>query len=93
MWHCDIGHLYLLQQLIQAKMECKQFENELKAVKQSQLEEKKAEKSSEGLEDKVILNKSVLLGNSGSWIKLLRNLVSLRNNSHKPPSLSQNQWC
>lgn len=72
MWHCDIGHLYLLQQLIQAKMECKQFENELKAVKQSQLEEKKAEKSSEGLEDKVILNKSVLLGNSGSWIKLLK---------------------
>lgn len=53
-------------------MECKQFENELKAVKQSQLEEKKAEKSSEGSEDKVILNKSVLLGNSGSWIKLLK---------------------
>lgn len=53
-------------------MECKQFENELKAVKQSQLEEKKAEKSSEGSEDKVILNKSVLLGNSRSYIKLIK---------------------
>lgn len=61
-----------MQQLIQAKMECKQFENELKAVKQSQLEEKKAEKSSEGSEDKVILNKSVLLGNSRSYIKLIK---------------------
>lgn len=50
--------IYLWQQLIQAKMECKQFENELKAVKQSQLEEKKAEKSSEGSEDKVILRKN-----------------------------------
>lgn len=67
--------LYLWQQLIQAKMECKQFENELKAVKQSQLEEKKAEKSSEGSEDKVILNKSnclVLLGNGESWTWLLK---------------------
>lgn len=59
--------LYLWQQLIQAKMECKQFENELKAVKQSQLEEKKAEKSSEGSEDKVILNKSNCFSSSWEW--------------------------
>ena len=46
----------VLQQLIQAKMECKQLENELKVVKQTNIEEKKTEKSDEGAEEKVRFN-------------------------------------
>lgn len=46
----------VLQQLIQAKMECKQLENELKVVKQTNIEEKKTEKSDEGAKEKVRFN-------------------------------------
>ena len=37
-------------------MECKQLENELKVVKQTNIEEKKTEKSDEGAEEKVRFN-------------------------------------
>ena len=64
----------VLQQLIQAKMECKQLENELKVVKQTNIEEKKTEKSDEGAEEKVRFNMETKITGSKIWHEVVLNL-------------------
>lgn len=64
----------VLQQLIQAKMECKQLENELKVVKQTNIEEKKTEKSDEGAEEKVRFNMETRITGYKIWHEVVLNL-------------------